>query len=95
MLLRLRLCFADRPDYELAIDSDRADADAWTLLRSQADEAGRIALGDRESCTIDEVLEVRLVHPTRVEGPGWRGALQDEDVAAALDENYEEPTGRG
>jgi hypothetical protein len=91
MLLTLRLRFADRPDYELAIESEQRDADAWTLLERQADESGRISLGDRESCTIDEVREASIVEPASVEGPGWRRGLQDEDVAAALDENYEGP----
>jgi len=89
MLLTLRLAFADRPDYELAVESERQDADPRALLEAQADRSGRIALGDRDSCTLDEVREVRLVEPTPLEGPGWRRGLQDEDIATALDENYE------
>ena len=91
MLLKLRLRFADRPDHELAVESDQQDADPWTILRTYADRDGRISLGDRLSCEIDEVVDVRLVEPTPVEGPGWRRSLQDEDVAAAVEENYEPP----
>jgi len=91
MLLKLRLRFADRPDYELAVDSDEADANPWEVLRSLADRDGRVPLGDRDSCRIDEVVDARLVEPRSVEGPGWRGELQDEDVAAAVDENYDAP----
>ena len=91
MLLKLRLRFVDRPVHELAVESDQRDADAWTILRSQADRDDRIALGDRDWCRIDEVLDVTLVEPTRVEGPGRRRSLQDEDVAAAVEENYPPP----
>jgi hypothetical protein len=91
MLLTLRLRFADRPDYDLAVESEQRDADPWALLEARADESGRVALGDRESCTIDEVREAMIVEPTSVEGPGWRRGLQDEDVATALEENYERP----
>jgi hypothetical protein len=91
MLLKLRLRFADRPDHELAFESDDEDVDAWTMLRSRADGDGRIALGDRDSCRIEDVVEVSLVEPGPVEGPGWRRGLQDEDVATAVQENYEPP----
>jgi len=91
MLLKLRLCFADRPDYELAVDPDQQDADPWAALRSLADGKGRVALGDHESCAIDDVLDVRFVPSRPAEGPGWRGKLQDEDAATAVDENYDAP----
>jgi hypothetical protein len=32
-------------------------------LRSRADADGRVALGDRDSCKIEDVLEVTLVDP--------------------------------
>ena len=91
MLLTLRLSFADRPEHELAVDSAEAGADPWEMLRSLADRDGWVALGDRDSFRIDEVVDLRLVEPRSVEGPGWRGDLQDEDAAAALDENYDAP----
>jgi hypothetical protein len=91
MLRTLRLRFADRPDYELAFEPTNDETDPWRLLESRADDQGRISLGDRESCGIGEVLEVSLVEPERVEGPTWERGLKDEDVAAALDENYDPP----
>jgi uncharacterized protein YifE (UPF0438 family) len=92
MLRTLRLRFADRPDYELAFETAGDTIDPWDLLSSHADDTGRIILGDRESCTIDEVLEVTVVEPKRAEGPTWERGLQDEDVATALDESYEPPS---
>lgn len=91
MLHTLRLRFADRPDVELAFEPPGDEDDPWALLRSRADDHGRISLGDRESCTVDEVVDVTLVEPQPVEGPGFERGLQDEDVATALRENLEPP----
>jgi len=91
MLCTLRLRFADRPDHALAFEPADAETDPWELLRSRADRNGRISLGDRESCTIGEVLEVSIVEPERSEGPTWERGLKDEDVATALDEGYNPP----
>lgn len=91
MLSTLRLRFADRPDLELAVESPDAGTDAWALLRAHAGRNGQISLGDRESCGLDEVVDVELVRPEPVEGPGFERGLQDEDVATALSENYELP----
>jgi hypothetical protein len=93
MLRTLRLRFADRPDHDLAFEAteDDADADAWRLLKSRVDRHGRISLGDRDSCGIEDVLEVTLVDIERIEGTTFEHGLQDEDVAAALDENYDPP----
>jgi hypothetical protein len=87
----LRLRFADRPDYELAVETTAGEADPWELLDSRVNGDGRISLGDRESCTLADVLEVTLVTPEAVVGPTFEHDLQDEDVATALDENYELP----
>jgi hypothetical protein len=87
----LRLRFADRPDFDLAVEPGDAETDAWALLRARADAHGRIALGDRESCRIDQIVEVELVQPEPIDGPGFERGLQDEDVSTALDENYDHP----
>jgi hypothetical protein len=91
MLRTLRLSFADRPDYDLAVESTGKETDPWELLTSRADEDGRISLGDRESCNLQDVVEVMLVDPEWVAGPTFERDLQDEDVATALDENYDLP----
>ncbi len=89
--MTLRLELKDRPDFELAIDRCGQDVAVWDLLRSVADAEGRIRLGDRESCSIDEVVDVSIVEPKHREGPGWERGLQDEDAATALEEGYEPP----
>ena len=91
MLRTIRLRFAERPDIDLSFEQSGDETDPWKLLESRADGAGRIALGDRESCTIDEVLDVSVVEPVPVDGPTFERGLQDEDVATALDENYDRP----
>jgi hypothetical protein len=91
MLRTLRLRFADRPDYELTFETTGEEVDPWKLLDSQVDGRGRVTLGDRESCRLDEIVEVTLVEPERIEGPTFERGLQDEDVATALDESYDPP----
>jgi hypothetical protein len=93
MLRTLRLRLADRPVIELAFEAteQEAETDPWRLLKSRADEHGRISLGDRDSCGIEDVLEVTLVELDPVEGTTFERGLQDEDVAAAVEENYEPP----
>jgi len=91
MLSTLRLRFADRPDVDLAVESDEGQTDAWALLRAQADDNGCITLGDRELRPINEVVDVDLIRPAPMKGPGFeRRGLQDEDVSTALSENYDE-----
>jgi hypothetical protein len=92
MLRTLRLRFADRPDHHLALEAVGDEADPWRLLSSVADGHGRIRLGDRDSCPLDDVLDATLVEPERIEGPTFEHGLQDEDAATALDENYDAPT---
>lgn len=92
MLRTLRLRFADRPEYELAYEQVDEENDPWALLRRQADEEGKISLGDRDSCRIEEVLDVTVAIPEPSEGPTWERGLQDEDAATALEENYDPPT---
>jgi hypothetical protein len=47
-------------------------------------------LGDRDSCDLAEIVEAEIVHPTPREGPTFEHGLQDEDIATALKENYEQ-----
>jgi hypothetical protein len=91
VLLTLRLRFASGPDYELAVEAPDSDVHPRDLLRAQADENGRISLGDRESRRLDEIIDVELVEHAGREGPTFERGLQDEDVATALEENYEQP----
>jgi hypothetical protein len=89
MLRTLRLRFAGRPDLDLAFEPTEPTDDPWKLLASRVEPDGRIRLGDRESCTIDDVVDVTVVEPEPLEGPTFERGLQDEDVATAIDENYD------
>jgi hypothetical protein len=93
MLRTLRLRLAHRPDHDLAFEAieDEAETDPWRLLKSRADAHGRISLGDRDSCALEDVLDVTLVDPVPIEGTTYERGLQDEDVAAAIEENYDPP----
>lgn len=91
VLRTLKLRFADRPDYDLSFESADDESDPWRLLAGRAGDDGRIRLGDRESCALDDVLDVEFVEPEAREGPGFARGLQDEDAATALDENYGTP----
>ena len=89
MLRTLRLRLPDRPPHDLAFEQTSKETDPWMLLRDLADPDGRIPLGDRESCSIEDVLEVTVVEPEPIEGTTWERGLQDEDVATTLEENYD------
>ena len=91
MLRTIRLRFADRPDRDLAFEPADDETDPWALLRSRADGDGSISLGDREACSIEDVIDVVLVEPEPVVGTTFARGLQDEDAATALDENYDPP----
>jgi len=92
VLRTLRLRFADRPDHDLAFEPTDDDADPWKLLSSRANHEGRISIGDRESCRIEDILDVIVVDSEPLEGPTFEHGLQDEDVTTALDENYDPPS---
>jgi hypothetical protein len=92
VLRTLRLRFADRPDHHLAFEPTDDESDPWKLLNAQANREGRISLGDRESCRIEDILDVVVVDPEPLDGPTFEHGLQDEDMATALDENYDPPS---
>jgi hypothetical protein len=92
VLVTLRLYLADGREQLLSQEVESADDAPLEILR-RASKDGRIALGDRESCSLDSIVDARLEHaPEPKTGPAWKEAdapLRDEDVAAALSENYE------
>jgi hypothetical protein len=75
----------------LTIETPDDVCDPWELLRARSDSDGRIVLGDRDSCSIHEIVQVTLVEPQPIKGPGFERGLQDEDVATALEENKPPP----
>lgn len=96
MLVTLRLYLADGREQLFAQEVDSAEAAPLEILR-RASKDGRIHLGDRESCSLDSIIDAKLEPAPEPEtGPMWKQAgspLRDEDVASALSENYEPQTG--
>jgi hypothetical protein len=88
----LRLYLADGREQLFSQEVRSADETPLEILR-RVSKHGRIPLGDRESCRLDSIIDARLepspepqTGPTSQESGG--PLLRDEDVAAALSENY-------
>jgi hypothetical protein len=94
VLVTLRLQLADGREQLFSQEASTGETPLEILRRVSKD--GQVALGDRETCRLDEIVEARFEPaPEPQRGPAWREAdapLHDEDVAAALRESYEPPT---
>jgi hypothetical protein len=92
VLVTLRLYLADGREQLFSQEADSPDEAPLEILK-RASKDGRIALGDRDSCSLDEIVDAKHEpSPEPQAGPTWKQAgppLRDEDVAAALRENYE------
>jgi hypothetical protein len=92
VLVTLRLYLADGRQQLFSQEVESADEAPLEILR-RVSKDGQIALGDRESCSLDSIVDAKFEPaPERQTGPTWTEAdapLRDEDVAAALSENYE------
>jgi hypothetical protein len=97
VLVTLRLYFADGREQLFSQEVDSEDETPFEILRRVA-EGGRIPLGDRASISLDSIVDARFEPaPLPETAPAWTEAgppLRDEDVAAALSENYEPPEDR-
>ncbi len=92
MIVTLRLYLADGREQLFSQEAQSADEPPMEILR-RVSKNGQIALGDRETCSLDSIVDARFEPaPEPQTGPAWNEAdapLRDEDVAAALRENYE------
>jgi len=92
VLVTLRLYLAGGREQLLSQEVESADEQPLELLR-RVSKDGVIALGDRESVALDSIVDARFEPaPEPQAGPAWKEAdapLRDEDVSAALRENYE------
>jgi hypothetical protein len=92
VLVTLRLYLADGREQLFSQEVESADKEPFEILK-RASKDGRISLGDRESCSLDAILDARVEPaPEPQTGPTLKQAgapLRDEDVAAALSEDYE------
>jgi hypothetical protein len=94
VIVTLRLYLADGREQLFSQEVDSTDESPFELLNRVSKE-GRLPLGDRETCSVDEIIDARFEpSPAPQTAPSWNEAgqpLRDEDVAAALDENYDPP----
>jgi hypothetical protein len=92
VIVTLRLYLADGREQLFSQEAQSSDETPMEILR-RVSKDGEIALGDRESCSLDSIVDARFEPaPKPQTGPAWKEAdapLHDEDVAAALRENYE------
>jgi hypothetical protein len=92
MIVTLRLYLADGREQLFSQEAQSSDETPMEILQ-RVSKDGEIALGDRESCSLDSIVDARVEPaPQPQTGPAWKEAdapLRDEDVAAALRENYE------
>jgi hypothetical protein len=92
VLVTLRLYLADGREQLFSQDVQSADEEPFEILK-RASKDGLISLGDSESCSLDSIIDAkREPSPGPQAGPPWKQAgppLRDEDVAAALSEDYE------
>ena len=92
MIVTLRLYLADGREQLFSQEAQSTGETPMAILR-RVSKDGRIALGDRETCSLDSIVDARFEPaPETQAGPAWKegdAPLRDEDVAAALRENYE------
>jgi len=92
VIVTLRLYLADGREQLLSQEAQSSDETPMEILRRVSND-GEIALGDRENCSLEAIVDARFEPaPEPQAGPAWKEAdapLRDEDVAAALRENYE------
>lgn len=89
MLITLKLVLPDGREqlYSREVDEPTAALEPREILERTSEE-GRVALGDRESCSLESIVTVEVVHAEPREGPTLELGIRDEDVAAAMKGNY-------
>ena len=93
MLVTLRLQLTDGRELLLSRELEPEEASlAPREILERASRDGRVALGDRDSCSLSSVVRVDVVEPEPRAGPVLEQGIRDEDVASALDGNFK-PTG--
>ncbi len=92
VLITLKLVLSDGREqlYSREVEENTALLEPRAIL-ARTSKDGRVALGDRESCSLESIAHVELVQPEAREGPTLEHGIRDEDVAAALKGNYEHP----
>jgi hypothetical protein len=90
MLVTLRIFVSDGKAYLLAAELDEPPETPEQLL-DRFNRNGKIALGDRVSVSVDDVVKVEFAAPEPLTAPAWIGKLRDEDVESAMEGRFERP----
>jgi hypothetical protein len=97
VLITLKLTLKNGAERLLAQEVEDADTTPEQILESVTTDDGRVPLGDRESCRLEEIANAVVVLPEPQRGPTWTEAdgapLRDEDVASAMESGFENPAG--
>jgi hypothetical protein len=90
MLVTLRIHLSDGRERLLATEVDEAPETPEELVERFI-RNGEIALGDRESVPVHDVVKVEFAPPEPQSAPPWGPGLRDEDVASAMEGRFEKP----
>ena len=90
MLVTLRVHLADGKEHLLAAEVVEPPGTPEELL-DRLERNGQIAIGDRESVPVSEVVKIEFASPEPKSAPPWRQVLRDEDVESAMDGRFERP----
>ena len=90
MLVTLRIYLSDGRERLLATEVDEPPEAPEELLE-HFKRSGEIALGDRESVSVHDVVKVEFAPPVPQSAPPWGPGLRDEDVASAMEGRFEKP----
>jgi hypothetical protein len=90
VLVTLRIYVSDGSEYLLATELDEVPETPEQLLE-HFDRNGEIAVGDRASVPLDDVVKVEFAPTKPLVAPPWLGNLRDEDVESAMDGRFEKP----
>lgn len=90
MLVTLRIYLSDGSERLLAAEVDAAPETPEELLK-HFDRSGEVALGDRESVSMNEVVKVEFAPPEPQLAPPLGSGLRDEDVASAMEGRFDKP----
>jgi hypothetical protein len=90
VLATIRVELSDGTERLLSAEVSEAPRSPDELLR-RFERNGRLALGDREDASFEDVVRVEFASPESQESPPWFVGLHDEDVASAMEGRLEKP----
>jgi len=90
VLVTILVSLADGTERLLSAEVAEAPPAPEDLLE-RFERNGRLAVGDREDVSFDDVLRVEFAAPDAQTSPPWFAGLHDEDVASAMESRFEKP----